>query len=105
RPHAPSTVTSYLGDSRGHWEADTLVVETTNFRRNVDETSYNCCGNASDHLTIVERFRLLDKDTIDYRYTVDDPTMFTRPWTVSVAMRRIDTQLYEYARHACNVAS
>jgi hypothetical protein len=104
RPHSPSVVSSYLGDSRGRWEGDTLVVETTNFRRNVDETSYNCCGTASDHLTIVERFRLLDNDTIDYRYTVNDPTMFTRPWTVSVPMRRIDEQIYEYACHEGNVA-
>jgi len=103
RPHAPAGITSYLGDSRGHWEGDTLVVETTNFRRNVDETSYNCCGGASDHLTIVEQFRLLDNNSIDYRYTVTDPTMFTRPWTVSVPMRRLDGPIYEYACHEGNV--
>jgi hypothetical protein len=103
RPHSPAGITSYLGDSRGRWEGDTLVVETTNFRRNVDETSYNCCGGASDHLTIVERFTLLDNNSIDYRYTVTDPTMFTRPWTVSVPMRRLDGPIYEYACHEGNV--
>jgi hypothetical protein len=103
RPHAPAGMTSYLGDSRGRWEGDTLVVETTNFRRNVDETSYNCCGGASDHVTIVERFRLLDNNSIDYRYTVTDPTMFTRPWTVSVPMRRLEGPIYEYACHEGNV--
>jgi hypothetical protein len=103
RPHAPAQVTSYLGDSRGRWEGDTLVVDTTNFRPNVDETSYNCCGGASDHLHIVERFTLVDKDSIDYRYTVDDSTLFTRPWTVSVPMRRVDGPIYEYACHEGNV--
>ena len=104
RPHAPANVTSYLGESRGRWEGDTLVVETTNFRGNVDETSYNCCGGASDHLSIVERFTLTDRNTIDYRYTVSDPTIFTRPWTVSVPMRRIAEPIYEYACHEGNVA-
>lgn len=103
RPHAPSAVTSYLGDSRGHWDGDTLVVETTNFRRNVDETSYNCCGGASEHLSITERFTLLDARTIDYRYTVNDPTIFTRTWTVSLPMRRVDGPIYEYACHEGNV--
>ena len=89
RPHTPSPITSYLGDSRGHWEGDTLVVETTNFRRNVDETSYNCCGGAAENLSIVERLTLVGNDAIDYRYTVNDPTIFTRPWTVSLPMRRV----------------
>ena len=103
RPHAPAQVVSYLGDSRGHWEGDTLVVDTTNFRSNVDETSYNCCGGASDHLHIVEQFTLGDQDSIDYRYTVNDPTLFTRPWTVSLPMRRVDGPIYEYACHEGNV--
>jgi hypothetical protein len=102
RPHAPADVRSYLGDSRGHWERDTLVVETTNCRSNVDETSYNCCGGAGENLSIVERFTLLDNDTVDYRYTVTDPTMFTRPWTVSVPMRRVPGPLFEYACHEGN---
>ncbi|HEY7171922.1 MAG TPA: hypothetical protein VH417_13825 [Vicinamibacterales bacterium] len=104
RPHAPAAVRSFLGDSRARWEGDTLVVETTNFRRDIDETSYNCCGNAGEGLTIVERFTLLDKDTIDYRYTVNDPTIFTRPWTVSLPMRRAAGPIYEYACHEGNHA-
>jgi hypothetical protein len=96
-------VRGYLGDSRGRWEGDTLVVDTTNFRSNVDETSYNCCGGASDNLSLVERFTLTGKDTIDYRYTVTDPTVFTRPWTVSVPMRRGNGPMYEYACHEGNV--
>jgi hypothetical protein len=104
RPHAPAAVRSYLGDSRARWDGDTLVVETTNFRNNVDETSYNCCGFAGEHLTIVERFTLVDQDTIDYRYTVDDPTIFTRPWTVSLPMRRSPGPIFEYACHEGNRA-
>src|SRR5204863_6196801 len=104
RPHAAANVRSYLGDSRGRWERDTLVIETTNFRSNVDETSYNCCGGAADHLTIVERFTLLDHDTIDYRYTVTDPTTFTRPWTVSLPMRRAPGPIFEYACHEGNTS-
>jgi hypothetical protein len=104
RSHSPAEIRSYLGDSRGHWDGDTLVVETTNFRRNVAETSYNCCGGAAEHLTIVERFTILDKDTIDYRYTVNDPTLFTRSWTVSLPLRRVDGPIYEYACHERNIA-
>jgi len=104
RPHAPAAVRSYLGDARAHWESDTLVVETTNFRSNIDETSYNCCGYAGEHLTIVERFTLIDTDTIDYRYTVNDPTTFTRPWTVSLPMRRSPGPIFEYACHEGNRA-
>jgi hypothetical protein len=104
RPHAPAAVRSYLGDSRARWEGDTLVVETTNYRRNIDEASYNCCGYAGENLTIVERFTLVDKDTIDYRYTVNDPTIFTRPWTVSLPMRRAPGPIYEYACHEGNIA-
>jgi hypothetical protein len=103
RPHTPSPVTSYLGDSRGHWEGDTLVVDTTHFRRNVDETSYNCCGGAAENLSIVERLTLVGNDVIDYRYTVNDSTMFTRPWTVSLPMRRVSGPIYEYACHEGNV--
>jgi hypothetical protein len=102
RPHLPSSVRGYLGDSRGHWEGDTLVVETTNFNDKIDRTSYNCCGGATAHLKIVERFRRADANTIDYRYTVDDPSTFTRPWTASVPMKRAPGPLYEYACHEGN---
>ena len=102
RPHLPSSVRGYLGDSRGRWEGDTLVVETTNFNEKIDQTSYNCCGGATANLKAVERFRLADADTIDYRYTVDDPSTFTRPWTASVPMKRAPGPLYEYACHEGN---
>jgi hypothetical protein len=102
RPHAPSAIRSYLGDSRARWEGDTLVVETTNFNSKIDETSYNCCGGAAENLAIVEHLTLIDSDTIDYQYTVRDPTIFTRPWTVKVPMRRAPGPIFEYACHEGN---
>jgi len=102
RPHLPASARSYLGDSRGRWEGDTLVVETTNFNARIDQTSYNCCGGATENLKITERLTMLDGNTIDYRYTVDDPSTFTRPWTASVPMRRAPGPAYEYACHEAN---
>jgi hypothetical protein len=102
RPHAPAQIRSFLGDSRGRWEGDTLVVDTTNFNDKVGTTSYNCCGGAAEHLHIIERFTRIDENTIDYQYTVDDPTTFTRSWTVKLPMRRIGGPLYEYACHEGN---
>jgi hypothetical protein len=104
RPHGPSHVRSYLGDARGRWEGDTLVVETKNFHPLVAETSYNCCGGAAENLKIIERFTLVDPDTLEHRYTVDDPTMFTRPWTVSLPMRRTSEPIFEYACHEGNIS-
>ncbi len=102
RPHAPQPVRSFLGDSRGRWEGQTLVVDTTNFNDRVALTSYNCCGGAAEHLHIVERFTRIDEHTIDYQYTVNDPTTFTRSWTVKLPMRQFAGPLYEYACHEAN---
>lgn len=102
RPHAPAPVRSFLGDSRGRWEGNTLVVDTTNFNDRVGATSYNCCGGAAEHLHLIERFTRIDAHTIDYQYTVDDPTTFTRSWTVTVPMRQFAGPLYEYACHEAN---
>jgi len=101
-PHAPQSVRSFLGDSRGRWEGQTLVVDTTNFNDRVALTSYNCCGGAAEHLHIVERFTRVDEHTIDYQYTVNDPTTFTRPWTVKLPMKQFAGPLYEYACHEAN---
>ena len=102
RPHADPRIRNWLGDSRGHWEGDTLVVDTTNFKPGIIATNYNCCGGAAENLHIIERFRRLDSGTLDYRYTVDDPTTFTRQWTVSLPMSKTDGPLYEYACHEGN---
>jgi hypothetical protein len=93
RPHLPSNVRQMLGDSRGHWEGDTLVVDTTNF--NDTPALYN----ADRNLHVVERFRKVSPDVLLYEFTVDDPTVFTRPWTAAIAMTKIKGPLFEYA---CN---
>ena len=96
RPH--STVRQWMGDSRGHWEGDTLVVDTINFR---DEgTTFRIPVDENFHL--VERFTRRDANTLIYEFTVDDPTVQTRPWTASVPMIRSDEPIYEYACHEGN---
>ena len=96
RPHAPASIRSWLGDSRGRWEGDTLVVETTNF-----SPKANFRG-ASENLRLVERFTRTDQRTIDYRISVEDPTTWVRPWTISFPLARSDDQIYEYACHEAN---
>jgi hypothetical protein len=102
RPHIPQNMRQWLGDSRGHWEGNSLVVDTTNFRDEIRSNLYYCCGAAGANLHLVERFTRVDNDTIDYQYTVDDPTTYTRPWTVALPMWRTEGPLYEYACHEAN---
>ena len=94
RPHVPSDVRFWLGDPRGKWEGDTLVVDTTNFR---DDSTR---GSSKTHL--IERFTRVSPDTILYRFTVDDATAFTRVWTGEVSMMRTPGPIYEYACHEGN---
>ena len=94
RPHG--TIPRWTGDSVGHWEGDTLVVETINFRR---ETSLQ---GSTANTKVVERFTRVGPDTIDYRYTITDPTAYTRPWSAAMPLRRIDERLFEYACHEAN---
>ena len=96
RTHVSTGLRQYMGDSKGHWEGNTLVVETTNF---TDRSLYR---GALENLKLVERFTRADADTIDYRFTVDDPTTFVRPWTVAVPYLRTDEQMFEYACHEGN---
>jgi hypothetical protein len=98
RPHLPASVRRYLGDSVGHWDGNTLVVDTTNF---TDKTNFR---GASDRLHLVEKFSRLDADTLLYEFTVDDPSSFTKSWSGALPMRRTDEQLYEYACHEGNEA-
>ena len=99
RPHLPGTVRQWLGDSRGRWEGDTLVVETTNF---TDEASGSTFRDATKNMVLVERFRRVDADTIDYQFTVTDPETWTRPWTVKMPWNKVDGLMYEYACHEGN---
>jgi hypothetical protein len=100
RPHL-SNVNQWTGDSRGHWEGDTLVVESTNFKFN-DQSRFGVgylTGMTDQNLRVTERFTRTDPDTIIYRATITDPTVFTRPWTVEISMTRHPGPIYEYA---CN---
>jgi len=94
--HAPPEVTTWLGDSVGHWEGDTLVVDTTNFR---DTPSL---GQASRNLHVVERFTRVDADTLLYQFTVEDPTVWTAPWSGEYVWPASDDKVYEYACHEAN---
>jgi hypothetical protein len=96
RAHVNSGLRQWMGDSRGHWEGNTLVVETTNF---TNKTLYR---GAAENLRLIEHFTRVDADTIDYRFTVEDSTTFTRPWTVAVPYLRTDEQMFEYACHEGN---
>jgi len=105
RPHLPSNVRLWLGDSIGHWEGSTLVVDTTNF--NDAGGFYGDAGGFygwDRNLHVTERFSLLDRDTILYRFEIDDPTAFTRPWRGELTMARTSGPIYEYACHEGNYA-
>jgi len=99
RGHAPAGIRQWLGDSRGRWEGDTLVVETTNFNARILRRGGTVLGG-DERLHVVERLRRVDADTIDYQVTVTDPTVWTAPWTASIPMnRRAEGTLFEYACH------
>ena len=97
RQHLPSNVRNWLGDSRGRWEGNTLVVETTNFIA----PGTNFFG-ATEALKLVERFTLAGPNTLRYEFTLDDPATWTRPWTAETLLPRIDPPLYEFACHEQN---
>ena len=88
----------WSGESRGHWDGDTLVVETVNFNR---ETSF-AQGRTDQHLRLTERFTRVSSDTMMYEATIDDPTVWTTVWKYEIPMQRNDQPLYEYACHEGN---
>lgn len=98
RPHLPPNVHLWMGDSRGHWEGNTLVVDTTNFS---SKTSFR---GASEKLHLVERFTRTDPETILYQFTVDDPQAFTKSWSAEIPMSRRPGPLFEYACNEGNYA-
>jgi len=102
RPHMNGTVRQWLGDPRGHWEGNTLVVETTNFNDKMFERGAATGFGAG--VRLIERIRRIGADQLDYELTVEDPATFTRPWTVSTPMIRTDGPLFEYACHEGNYA-
>ena len=94
--HLPKTIRLWMGDSVGHWEGDTLVVDTTNF---TDKTRFH--GSTQD-LHVVERFSRLDDKTLLYRFTIDDPATWDKPWTGELAWPATNDKIYEYACHEAN---
>ena len=96
RPHVGKNVRQWFGDSRGRWEGDTLVVDTTNF---TDKANFR---GSTDSLHLIERFSRLDAGTVKYEFTIDDPKTFTKQWTVAIPMTGTEEQIYEYACHEGN---
>ena len=103
RPHLPETVRQWLGDSRGHWEGETLVIDTTNL---TDKASFSgnlvAKGASGETYHVVERLTRINADRLVYEFTVEDPTWWTRPWTAAIPMKRTAHQVYEYACHEGN---
>ena len=105
RPALDGGIRLWSGDSRGHWEGDTLVVETANFsdkRRWIPLGSTPAGLGSTANMTLVERFTRVDADTLEYTFTVSDPGTWTSAWTASMPMRRTDAPLFEYACHEGN---
>src|SRR5579871_2138003 len=94
-PHPPANVKLWLGDSRGHWEGDTLVVDTTNYKA-------GAFMNSSDKLHVIERFTRTAPDVMQYKVTIDDPETWTKPWTAMIPLRHSKDAIYEYACHEGN---
>lgn len=96
-PHLPASVRQWAGDSRGRWEGDTFVVDTTNFN---DEISFR---GSDRNLHLIERFTRVDADTMMYRFTIDDETAFTKSWTGEIPFVKTTGPLFEYACHEGNL--
>ena len=97
-PHLSENVRLWMGDSRGRWEGDTLVVETTNF---TDQTNFRGSG---ENLRVVERFQRVDENTLLYQFSLDDPDSFTSPWSGEIPMKKTEGPIYEFACHEGNYA-
>ena len=103
-PHLPPSVAQWVGDSRGRWDGNTLVVETRNLKFN-EKSRFGVGylnGLSDENLRVVERFTRTDPDTITYQATIEDRTVFTRPWTVELSLDRTRGPLYEVACHEGN---
>ncbi len=96
--HPPPSIKKWLGDSIGHWDGDTLVVETTNF------TGKTRFMGSTENLRVTERFTRIDAKTLRYQFTVDDPGTWTKPWTAEYTWPSTDNLMYEYACHEGNYA-
>ena len=103
RPHLPRDLLQWLGDSRGHWDGDTLVIETINFTDKASFTgTLGTRGGSDENLHLIERLTRLDADTLVYEFTVTDVTAWTHPWTAVIPLRSSEGSLFEYACHEGN---
>jgi hypothetical protein len=105
RPHVSNRIPQYNGDSRGRWEGETLVVETTNFGKEVYDPSFSTSGmrpNANGTFKLTERFTRTAADTLVYEYTIDDPSWYTAPFTAKIPMAKNPLPIYEFACHEAN---
>lgn len=111
--HLPAEIRRWSGDSRGHWDGDTLVVETTNFTDktptfqlplDLTDQSRNGAAGSGRNMKLTERFTPVGESRLVYEYTLDDPTTFTAPFTVAIPMRATEDQMFEYACHEGNHA-
>jgi len=96
RPHIPANITQWHGDPRGHWEGDTLVIESTNFSEKISFRRSNT------NLHLEERFTRVAEDALQYQFTVSDDSTWERPWTVSFPMVKGNAPIYEFACHEGN---
>lgn len=97
RPHLPNDVRQWLGDARGHFEGDTLVVETTNFN---DQQRFR--NLSQEHMKVTERYTRVGPQTLEWSVTIDDPSVYTRPWTAKILLNGTKDQIYEFACHEGN---
>jgi hypothetical protein len=98
RPHPPANIQGWMGDSIGHWEGDTLVVDTRNYKPRAFQSI------SSDKLHIIEKFTRQDENVLRYEITVDDPETYTKPWSLMIPLQRSTKPVYEYACHEGNYA-
>ena len=99
RPHNDAGVHQWMGDSRGRWEGDTLVVDTINF---TDKTSVR---GSDQHMQLTERFTRTAAETLEYRFTIEDPMVWTAPWTAAFPMHKTAQSMFEFACHEGNARS
>jgi hypothetical protein len=113
RPHLPEQISEWSGDSRGHWEGNTLVVKTTNFTDktptfqlpiDLNEIDRNGAVGSGKNMHLTERFTRVSDSRLLYEYTLDDPNTFSQPFTVAIPLRATDDQMFEYACHEGNYA-
>ena len=101
RPHVGPQVIQWMGDSRGRWEGETLVVETTYFNGKHDQIGRPLLSTG-EHLSLIERFTRTDPETLLYEFTVTDPTIWVSPWTAQLTMKKNPDLIYEFACHEGN---